>query len=91
MDDATMVRRSGAPLSTPVEGEIVMFHPDRGAYFRLGDVAMRIWELIETPTSVAAIVATLVGEYSVEPGVCRDEVAAFVTEMQGAGLVELAG
>jgi hypothetical protein len=89
MNDTTVVRRSSVPLTAAVEGEVVMFHPHRGAYFSLGDVGSRIWEIVAAPSSLAAITTTLLQEFKVEPGVCRAQVEAFVVELEDAGIVEL--
>lgn len=89
MTSDTVVWRAGLPLSAQVDGEIVMFHPDSGAYFSLGEVGSRIWELIDAPSSIAALCTRLVDEYEVEPDRCRAEVEAFVAELRDAGLVEL--
>ena len=77
------------PLSAQVDGEIVMFHPERGAYFSLGEVGSRIWELIGAPVTIGVLCTRLVDEYAVEPDRCRAEVETFVAELHGAGLVEL--
>jgi PqqD family protein of HPr-rel-A system len=89
VDDDTVVQRSSAPLAAAVDGEIVMFHPDRGAYFGLVDVGTRIWELIEEPASLGAITTRLLAEYEVDPAACRSEAEAFLSQLADAGLVEL--
>ena len=91
MTGDSIVQRATLPLSAAVDGEIVMFHPDRGAYFSLGDVGSRVWELVEKPISVVELCDTLSEEYDVEPERCRVEIEAFVAQLHDAGLVELSG
>ena len=86
-----MIQRSGLPLSAAVDGEVVMFHPERGAYFSLGDVGSRVWELVEQPVTMDEVCRILVEEYDVDPETCRTEVEAFVSQLLEAGLVELKG
>jgi Coenzyme PQQ synthesis protein D (PqqD) len=89
MDDATTVVRRAQPLSAPVDGEMVMFDPTKGAYFALGAVGSRVWQLLERPVEVAAICATLEREYAVDPATCRDDVTIFLTQLQEADLIEV--
>lgn len=85
----TIVRRSTLPLSAAVDGEVVMFHPDRGAYFSLGDVGSRIWELVAEAKTIDTLCGILTEEYDVEPARCRTELVSFIGELHAAGLVEL--
>lgn len=80
--------RSGAPLTAEVDGELVMLDPRTSNYFGLDGVGHRIWELLEEPTTVDAMVSKLVSEYEVEPDRCTSEVAALVDELVEVGLVE---
>lgn len=91
MTSETVVQRGTLPLAAAVDGEVVMFHPDRGAYFSLGDVGSRVWELVEQPIALAALCETLSQEYDVEPARCRAEIETFVGQLHEAGLVELTG
>ena len=85
----SVIKRGTLPLSAAVDGDIVMFHPDRGAYFSSGDVGLRVWELVEEPTSLEDLCRKLTEEYDVEPARCRAEVEEFVSQLQDAGLVEV--
>lgn len=89
MNDTSVIERGDVALDAAVDGEVVMFHPERGAYFSLGDVGSRIWELVERPIALTDLCATLVAEYDVEPDRCRAEVESFVTSLEGAGLVTI--
>lgn len=85
----SVIQRSTLPLSAAVDDDIVMFHPDRGAYFAAREVGSRVWELVEQPISLEELCRTLTEEYDVEPSRCRAEIEAFVSQLHDAGLVEL--
>ena len=85
----SVIQRGTLPLSAAVDGDIVMFHPDRGAYFTAGEVGSRVWELVAEPISLEDLCTTLTEEYDVEPARCRAEVEKFVSQLHEVGLVEL--
>lgn len=87
MTSTELVQRSGTPLATVVDGEIVMFDPDRGTYFSLGDVGSRIWELIDAPMSIVEICDVLENEYEIDREACEAQVVAFIAQMGEVGLV----
>ena len=90
LTSGSVIQRSTLPLSAAVDGDIVMFHPDRGAYFTAaGEVGSRVWELVAQPISLEALCTTLTEEYDIEPARCRAEVETFVSQLHDAGLVEL--
>jgi len=89
LNQASVVVRRQEPLTTTVDGEIVMLSPDRGAYFSLGETGSRIWELLETPLSVDELCAGLVDEFAVDADTCHAETLAFLEELVRAGLVEV--
>jgi hypothetical protein len=84
-----IVRRQGDWLSAKVGDELVMMSAKSGSYIGLSDVGARIWELIETPQPVDAIVARLREEYDVGEETCRAEVNAFLGELTKYGAVAL--
>lgn len=78
--DSTVVRRADV-LAQPVDDEMVMMALESNEYFGLNPMGRRIWEMLEQPTTVAAICAQLVRDYDVTPEQCADEVIAFLTEL----------
>ena len=81
------VVRSTAVMTSPVDDELVMMALESSQYFGLNRVGRRIWELLETPTTVAAVCVQLVKEFAVEPQQCADEVLAFLTALVQDGTV----
>jgi len=74
-------------LSARVGDEIMMMNVERGEYLGMNDVGARIWELIEMPSDIATICATLVREFEVSPETCEIQVRSFVADMEKHGVV----
>ena len=87
----SVVSRSEEQVCAEVDGEVVMMSVERGNYYGLDAVGSRIWELIETPSTVAALCDRLVAEYAVERGQCETDVLHFLQQMSDQGLVKLDG
>lgn len=85
-----LIRRSAAPLTAEVDGELVMLDPQSNAYFGLDAIGHRIWRLLEHPTTIEAMVSALVAEYDIDSLTCDHDVSSLVDEMIEAGLVEFA-
>jgi hypothetical protein len=81
------IQRAGDVFSAALDDTLLMMSVERGQYFSLNPVATRIWELLEQPTTPAALVERLVGEYEVAPEECADQVAGFLAALRERGLL----
>ncbi len=82
------VQRNVQILCSKVGEETLMLDVEQGDYYVLSPVTARIWELLETPTRVTDLTATLEREYEVEPDVCRTEVINVLRGLADQGLVQ---
>jgi hypothetical protein len=60
---------------------------DLDAIFTLNDVGSHIWRLIESPTTVEAIVAEIGREFDVSPDRAERDVVDFLGQLAEAGLI----
>jgi len=74
-------------LTTRVDGEVMAMSVERGACYGLDPIGSRIWELVETPITVADLVARLTQEYDVDAEVCRTDVRALLSSMEAEGMI----
>jgi hypothetical protein len=81
------IRRNGEILAAAVEGETVLLDPTDWTYVYLNETASRIWEVIDEPRAVEAVVEKLLEDYEVDRTTCQEEVASFVREMVGRGVL----
>jgi hypothetical protein len=77
-------------LSADMDGDLVMMSVESGEYYGVGGVGPRIWELLEQPITVDAIVAVICAEFEVEETRCREDVLTFARQLVETGLVRLA-
>jgi hypothetical protein len=84
--DTVVVQASGM-VTADMDGQWVMMSVESGKYYSLDPVGSRIWDLIERPRTVNALVAALLTEYKVEEEQCRTNVSDFLNEMIEKGLV----
>lgn len=68
------VWQSEGHVSAVLDEEVVLMSIEKGAYFGLNRVLSRIWQILETPTTVSQLCAILQDEYDVEPEVCKCDV-----------------
>lgn len=82
-----LVRRGGFAEAELGPESLALLDVEKGRYYGLDGTALRIWQLLETPTSLEAIGDALVGEYEVDRATCDREVAAFVSRLSDEGLI----
>ncbi len=75
------IYRNPDMVATDMDGDTVMMSFERGTYFGLGGVGPRIWNLLENPTSMSAIVTTICAEYDVDEETCSADVQRFLAKM----------
>ncbi len=87
----TAVSRTGETLYARVGTEEgVMMSVAAGRYYGLNAVAVRIWELLERPMTIAELCARLCEEFEVDARTCEAEVLKFVNELIDNGMVHAA-
>ena len=76
-------------LSTRLGDEIVILGLRDSVYYGLSDVGARIWDLIQTPRSLSAIVEVLVAEYEVSPAEAGEGLVQLLRELETRGLIAI--
>jgi hypothetical protein len=67
--------------------EAVMMSVTAGRYYGLNAVASRIWELLDTPKTIAQLCAQICEEFEVDAQTCEAEVLKFVQDLIDNGVV----
>ena len=88
MTDNTILSRRAGLMTADMNGSAVMMDIMSGKYYNLGEVGGRIWELLEEPTTVAALVQKLTAEYNVSAERCRADIQPFLSKLLERGLLE---
>ncbi len=76
-------------VSSSLDEESVILNLKSGVYYGLNSVGTRIWDMIQSPKTLAEIQETIVAEYDVEPERCGNEVMDIFKELKTAGLIEV--
>ncbi len=76
-------------VSSDLAGEAVILSLQTGRYYGLDAVGSRIWELVRTPTRVAAIRDAILQQYDVAPDRCEHDVLNVLHQLAAEGLVEI--
>lgn len=84
-----LISRSTDVLTTEFDDALLMLNIARGEYHGLNAVGARIWAVLEQPTSPAALVAVLVGEYEVTPDECAVAVDTFLMQLRDRNLLRI--
>jgi hypothetical protein len=74
-------------MARQVGSETVILDLASGLYFGLDEVGTRVWELLGTGRSVAAVCDELHAEYDAPIERLRHDVDALVADLQGRGLL----
>jgi hypothetical protein len=85
----SVVVRSSEPVSTDMDGEIVMMSIQQGRYFALDAVASSVWSLLEKPRSVGALVAELLQQFEIDGETCAHDTLAFLEVLRERKLLDV--
>jgi hypothetical protein len=89
IDQTSTVMRNDTSMMAPLDEGLVVVSLASNAYIALDDIGRRVWELLETPMSVEALVAQLAQEFEGTPELIMADVLAFLAEMESAGLLHV--
>lgn len=73
--------------ASDIDGEKVMMNLEKGEYFMFNPVASSIWDIVEKPTKVSAVIDALLDEYEVEATTCEKTVLSFLNDLNEKDLI----
>jgi len=85
-EEAIVVARE-RQVACAVGDEAVVLQMDYGIYYGLNAVAARVWQLIQTPHAISAVVSQVQQEFEVDPDRCCQDVRELVAKLAQARLV----
>ena len=84
----TVVCTRSNQVSSRVGDELVVLDLDSSLYFSLDPVGARIFELLERPTPLTAVLDAVVAEFDVDAATARADLLALVNSLVAQKLVE---
>lgn len=85
---STVVRARPNQASSPVGDDLVILDLDSSMYYSLDPVGRRIFELLQEPTALGAVVDQVVAEFEVDAATAGADVLALVDTLVAQKLVE---
>lgn len=76
-------------VSCDLAGEAAILNLKNSVYYGLDPVGARIWNLIQTPTTVAAVRDAIVQEYEVEAERCERDLLDLLQKLASEGLIDV--
>jgi len=84
-----LVQRRAGITCSELDGETVMMSLERGAYYGLGAVGSRVWELMSQPIKVGDIAALLCGEFQGDAGAIENDICSFIEKLHREDLIQI--
>jgi Coenzyme PQQ synthesis protein D (PqqD) len=85
----SIVKVADEQVSCDLAGEAVILHLKSAQYFGLNEVGARIWNLIQEPKTVGAVLDTVLEEYDVALNQLEGDLLALLEEMANKELIEV--
>ena len=86
----SVIRRNGDWLTAQIGDELVMMNSANSRHIGLTETGRRIWEILDTPSTIGQICTVLAGEYDADADEMTADVDSFLRELAGFGAVTAA-
>jgi hypothetical protein len=83
----TIIRAAKDQISCDLAGEAAILNFKSGSYYGLNAIGARVWDLVQKPVAVSAIIEAITGEYDVEAAVFERDLAVLLNRMETEGLI----
>ena len=87
LDTRVVVSRD--QLSTSLSGEAVILGMRDAVYYGLDAVGARVWQLMQSPSSLREIAGKVAQEYEVTPDRALADIEALAKDLLARGLIEV--
>ncbi len=88
IDDSSIIRRKPDLITAGSADESVVLDSATGMFFQFNPSAAQMWDLIETPRTLAALVDSITEQFDVTPEACRADIVLLIETLRERGLVE---
>jgi hypothetical protein len=88
MNQNSLIVATQNQVSANLSDEIVILNLTSGIYYGLDPLGAKIWDMVQQPSSVPAILEAVLAEYDVAADRCETDILALLEQLQEAGLIE---
>lgn len=85
----SVVQWQESPVSTEVDGEVVLMSLQRGRCYGLGETGTAVWRRMAQPVRVSDLLRDLATEYDADPLQVSRDVLELLEQLQEEGLVQV--
>ena len=85
----TQVKASNDQVSCELAEESAILDLKKGIYYGLDPIGAKIWELIQQPQTVSALVAQVTDEYDVDAEQATQDVIVLLSQLLERELIEI--
>lgn len=87
MDDETKISVSPDQLSCTIGDDVVLLNQATGIFYSLSHVGARVWEILQSSTTVGALRDSIVTEYDVDAERASVDLLRLLTDLGRHGLI----
>jgi len=87
----SLVQASSDHMHAALDDATVLLQLTSGQYFSLGGVGNAIWEMVQQPLRVSALIDQLIQRYDVDAQRCQAETLDMLERLKDAGLLTVHG
>ena len=87
--DSVVVRGAAAMRWEELDGELLVVNLDDQRGYCLNGIGGCIWQLLQRPITIAALVEQLLSEFDVDPDTCKADVREFLSQLHVAELIRI--
>ncbi|HWD25920.1 MAG TPA: PqqD family protein [Rhizomicrobium sp.] len=84
---ASVISQNADWLTAQIGEDLVMMNSVNGRHIGLTETGRRIWEILETPSTIGQICTVLAGEYAAEADEMAPDVESFLQDLASLGAV----
>ena len=85
----SIVQRDLDVIAAEAGQDLVMVSIENGAYYGVSDVAREIWEAIERPKKVSALIDDLTVTYNIDRSSCKEQTLSFLESLLSEHLLQV--
>ncbi|OAN77433.1 hypothetical protein A8B78_14075 [Jannaschia sp. EhC01] len=87
-EDVMRYERSANMMVAEMDGDLVMMDIDQGSYFAINPVGGHLWQQLETPQTLAALVESVTEAFATDDAAqVKTDVEAFLADMAHNNLI----
>jgi hypothetical protein len=86
-DNVAIYKRAPDVVAANMGDLSLLLHVNDWVYLELNESGSRIWSLLEDGRDLTRLVSTLVEEFAVQPGTCKEDTAEFLLMMESKKFV----